>query len=137
MLLSVVIAVAVGVFGLFGFAAETPDGATVEARVVTGAACDSAGGTETVKLTVAGRERQARFDGCGHQPGEPVEVRVPGNPPRSDRDLLVQAAQAATGAGDQSRPVGLILLVLSGIAGAGYALLVVPGLGRILRAQMP
>jgi hypothetical protein len=121
-LLGIGIAVVVGAFGLFGFAPPVPAATRVEARVITGVGCDQGGGAETVAFTLDGRERRARFDGCGHQPGEPVEVAVPAG--HGDGELTVHAARATTGAAGPRRAVGLVLLVVSGIAGAGYAYLV-------------
>lgn len=127
-LLGTGIAVVVGAFGLFGFSPPVPEATRVEARVIAGTPCDQQGGTETVTFTLDGRERQACFDGCGHQPGEPVEVAVPVG--AADADLVVHAAQATTGDAGPRRSVGLGLLVVSGMAGAGYAYLVRFGLVR-------
>lgn len=118
--LSVAIAVVVSLLGLFGPDAE--QGTTVQATVVTGAPCDRAGATETVTFKQAGRDRQARFDGCGHAKGEPVDITVPAG--ATGDDLVVHAAQAAVGDREAGAGLGLLLLVLSGIVGAGYAFLV-------------
>lgn len=131
-LLSIAIAVVVGAFGLFGFSPAVSEAIRVEARVVTGVGCDQRGETETVSFTLDGRERRARFDGCGHQPGEPVEVAVPAA--AGDGDLIVHAAQATTGDAGPRRSAGLVLLVISGIAGAGYAYLV--RFGGLVRPPM-
>ena len=122
LILSVMIAVIIGTLGWFGFATGDSDvGRQVEARVVTGRPCDQPG-TEVVAFQQDGRERQANFDGCGHQPGEPVQVRVP-----SATATLVHAADATTGEGNHGRDLGLLLLTVSGIAGAGYGLLIQRG----------
>lgn len=119
------IAVIIGTLGWFGFATgDAAAGRQVEATVVTGAPCDQPGGTEVVSFQQDGRDRQATFDGCGHQEGEPVVVRVPS----SAADVIVHAADATTGEGDDGRRLGLLLLVVSGIVGAGYALLMWPEL---------
>jgi hypothetical protein len=80
-----------------------------------------------------GRERQARFDGCGHQAGEPVQVRVPA----AAQDTIVHAADATPGEGNHGRGLGLLLLTASGIAGAGYGLLLRPDLRTRLGPLRP
>lgn len=123
MILSVVIAVLVGSYGLFGFSTgDSAGGRDVEAKVVTAAPCDPPGAMEIVSFTVDGRERQATLDGCGHQPNEPVRITVPANA-GSAANLLVRTASANPGEGDDGRRLGLFLLVLAGIASAGYGLL--------------
>jgi hypothetical protein len=120
-ILSVVIAVLVGTLGLFGFATgESGGGRTVEARVVEAKACDQAGAMETVEFTVDGRQRRAKFDGCGHQQDEQVTITLPA---QSAPDMVVRSAGATTGAEDNGRGLGLILLVVAGIAGGTYGVL--------------
>lgn len=121
LLLSVAIAAIIGTFGWFGFSsADAAGGRVVGATVVAARACDRTGtGTmETVRFTVDGRDREATLDACGHQPDEPVEVRV-----GSDAGV-VHTAGAAAGESDNGRRLGLVLLVIAGIAGAAYGLLV-------------
>jgi hypothetical protein len=118
--LGVLIAVAANTIGVFGAAPED-QGITVSATVVNGAPCDRADATETVKFTMAGKAHQARYDGCGHAKDEPVEVRVPtGTLPD---DLVVHAADAAMGDSEPGEGLGLLLIVVSGTAGATYAYL--------------
>jgi hypothetical protein len=120
-LLGVIIAVLVNMLGLLG--AEADDsGRTVSATVVTGAPCTADRASETVTFTLDGRERDARFDGCGHQEGEPVEIAVPPN--ADDDNLVVHAAQATTGTDGPGAGLPFVLIILSGVAGAGYAFLV-------------
>jgi len=119
--LGVLIAVLVSVLGVFG-ASAVDQGTTVRATVVTGASCDKLGATETVKFTAAGEDDQVRFDGCGHAKGEPVSVMVPAGP--LGKDLVVHAAEAAVGDSEDGEGLGLLLIVVSGIAGAAYAFLV-------------
>ncbi len=119
--LGVLIAVLVSVLGLFG-TAEQDHGTTTKATVVTGTPCDRSGATETVSFRAAGKDHKARFDGCGHTKGEPVEVTVPAAP--LPADLVVHAAEAAVGDSEDGEGLGLLLIVVSGIAGAGYAFLV-------------
>lgn len=121
MLLAVVIAVLANLFGLLG--GEVDDaGRTVSATVVTGAPCTDSGASETVTFTLDGREREGRFDGCGHQEGELVEIAVPQNV--GDDDLVVHAAEATTGTDGPGSGVPFVLIILSGMAGACYAFLV-------------
>jgi hypothetical protein len=117
----VLIAVAVSVSGLFGTSPED-SGSTVRASVVTGAPCDRPGATEKVRFTVAGKSHQARFDGCGHAENEPVDVTVPAGPLPSD--LVVHAADAAVGDPESGEGLGLLLIVVSGVAGAAYAFVI-------------
>jgi len=120
--LGVLIAVVVSVFGLFGFAAADTAGSTVTARVTTGAPCDRPDGMETVTFKAGGKERTARFDGCGHGTGEPVEITLPAD--AGAEGLVVHSADAAVGSTDSADQLGLLLIVLSGVAGAGYAFVV-------------
>jgi hypothetical protein len=120
-LLGVLIAVLVSVFGLFGTSTED-QGSTVLARVVTGVACVEADATETVAFTAGGRRHRVRFDGCGHARDEPVAVTVPAG--SVDGNVVVHSADAAVGDSRDGEGLGLLLIVVSGIAGAGYAFLV-------------
>lgn len=120
-LLAVVIAVLANLFGLLGDEVDHA-GRTVSATVVTGAPCTASGASETVRFTLDGTEHEARFDGCGHQEGEAVEIDVPPNV--TDDDLVVHAAQATTGTDGPGSGLPFVLIILSGMAGAGYAFLV-------------
>ena len=95
--------------------------------------CDPPGAMETVRFTLDGGTHEASFDGCGHGTDEEVDVLVgPGND-------VVHAADAAVGQGRYGRRLGFLLLIASGIAGAGYFLLVrrgprgtpLPALGQL------
>lgn len=121
MLLAVVIAVLANLFGLLG-ADGGEAGRTVSATVVTGAPCTESGAAETVTFTLDGRDREARFDGCGHQEGEPVQIAVP--PDAGADNLTVHAAQATTGTDGPGSGLLFVLIILSGLAGGGYAVLV-------------
>jgi hypothetical protein len=121
--LSVLVAVVVSALGLLGFSSAAEDGGTrVAATVTAGAPCSKAGATETVTFKINGAERRARFDGCGHTKGEPVEILVPPGPPRDD--LVVHSAAAAVGDSAPGEGLGLVFVVASGLAGAGYAFLI-------------
>ncbi len=119
--LGVLVAMAVSMSGLFGSSPED-SGTTVRANVVSGVPCNRPGATETVKFTVAGKSHQARYDGCGHAKNEPVEVKVPAGP--VPKGLVVHAADAAKGDSENGEGLGLLLIVFSGMAGAGYAFLI-------------
>jgi hypothetical protein len=119
--LGVLIAVLVSTVGLFG-ASQEDQGTTTRATVVSGVSCDRAGATETVSFTAGGKDHRAKFDGCGHTKGEPVDVTVPVGPLHAD--LIVHAADAAVGDSKDGEGLGLLLIVVSGTAGACYAFLV-------------
>jgi hypothetical protein len=120
LLLAIVAAVLANTLGLSGFTASTGGGGTrVTATVTAGAPCTTSGASERVTFTIDGREREARFDGCGHADGEQVEITVP-----AGDDSLVQAAQATVGAGVPGAGVGSLLLVTASLAGGGYAFLI-------------
>jgi hypothetical protein len=103
--------------------------------VVAAQPCDQ-GAMETVLLPLDGRQLQATLDGCGHQQDEPVRVTVPPN--AAATNLVVRLADAYTGEGDDGRRLGLLLLVLAGVASGVYGLLYyrgprgkgLPALGR-------
>ncbi len=120
-LLGTLIATAVGIAGLFGASVED-QGSTVEARVVAGSPCDKPGATEKVRFTMDEKDHEVRFDGCGHAEEERVAVTVPNGPLTGD--LVVHAAEAAVGDSKDGEGLGLLLIVVSGMAGAGYAFLV-------------
>ncbi len=123
LLLSVAIAAIVGLAGLFGATVSTADaGTSVPAKVATGAPCSQPNAAETVTFRYRGDDRQARFDGCGHAKGEPVEILLPAGPITDS--TVVQAAGTAVGGGVAGEGLASVLLVTSGIAGAGYAFLV-------------
>lgn len=132
-LLGALIATVVSASGLFGSSPED-QGTKVRATVVTGVPCDRPGATETVRFTVSGRAQQARYDGCGHTKDERVEVTVPTGPLPSD--LVVHAADAAKGDREDGEGLGLLLIVVSGVAGACYAFLVRRG-PRTARLPVP
>jgi hypothetical protein len=123
LLLSVAIASMVSVLGLFGLAAAADDtGTRVSAKVATEAPCNRPNASEIVSFKYQGQDRQARFDGCGHAKGEPVEILLPPGPVVNS--MVVQSASAAVGDGAPGEGLALVLLVISGLAGAGFAFLV-------------
>ena len=119
-LLGVLIAVVVSLSGVFG---SSPDqGTKIRATVVTGVPCNRPGAAESVTFSHAGKAHLARYDGCGHTKDERLEVTVPTG--RLPADLVVHAADAATGDSEDGEGLGLLLIVMSGVAGAAYAFLV-------------
>ena len=138
-LLSVVLSLVAGAFGwIAAHSADLVPTHQVVARVVTALPCNPPGGMERVKFTLDGREHQANLDACGHEPDEPIDIRV-----SSATDLAVPAAEAASGQGRYGRRLGELLLILAGVSGAGYTLLLrrgprgtpMPVLGTLDRAQ--
>lgn len=123
LLLAVASATLASTLGLTGFTASAENvGTRVTATVSAGVPCGgSAATTETVTYGADGRERRARFDGCGHTEGELVEITVP---PDAPDDVLVHSAGATVGDGAPGEGLGGVLLVAAALAGAGYAFLV-------------
>jgi hypothetical protein len=107
--------------GLFGLSEAAPVTTKVNATVTRGAGCGQAPNGEIVTFTMDGKQHQAKFDGCGHRDGEPVDVSVPADD--GGPDMVVHAAEAATGESDSWRPVAFILFLLSSFAGGGFAYL--------------
>lgn len=116
--LSVLLAALAGAVGVFR--GDEVTGRPVPATVVAGASCTGANPREKVEFTVGGRRHRANFDGCGHLENERVAVSVPAGP--VDGNLTVRAANAAVGDGG-GEGLGPLLMVLGGMAGAGYAFL--------------
>jgi hypothetical protein len=119
--LGVLIAVLVSHIGFFGSSQED-QGQKTRASVVAGVPCASAGAMETVTFKSGGKDLRARFDGCGHAKGEAVDVTVPTGP--AGGDPVVHAADAAVGDGQTGDGLALLLIVVSGMAGALFAFLV-------------
>ncbi|MGQ0837669.1 hypothetical protein [Actinokineospora sp.] len=112
---AVFVAVLIALTGALGLWSSAPlTHARTTATVVTGVPCTPPGATEEVTYSRDGAERRAPLDACGHQSGESVEIAV------RDDDPVVHLARATTGAATDARPMGLVLLVFAGIAGAGF-----------------
>lgn len=113
------IAVVVGSFGWFGFGeGESAGGQVMPAKVIRSEPCNPPGAMETVEFTVGGQTRRADFNGCGHRDGEPVDIRLTAG------NSVVGAADATTGSSDTGEGLGLVLLVVAGVAGAAGGVLV-------------
>jgi hypothetical protein len=118
LLLSVMVTIGASVAGWLGVAAGDEGSTRVDAWVVRGEPCASAGSMELIRFTLDGQERTGQLDGCGHAVDELVEVRVGAS------GEVGHAAQAAAGQGRYGRRLGEVLLVLAGVAGASYSLLI-------------
>jgi hypothetical protein len=122
-LLSVAIAAIVNTAGLAGFSGGSDESGTrVAARVSTSSPCNRPNAFEIVTFRYEGENVQARLDGCGHAKGEPVDVTLPPGP--FVESMVVQTAGTATADTSRGEGLGLVMLVASGLAGAGYAFLV-------------
>jgi hypothetical protein len=107
--------------GLLGITNEVA-GAPVQAEVTKPAPCDRPDAKETVKFTVGGKAHEGTLDGCGHGPGERVEVAVPDVV--ADRGpVAVTLADTSTGSADARRPLGLALLVFACFSGGMFVYL--------------
>ncbi|MGH3761706.1 hypothetical protein [Actinophytocola sp.] len=141
LLLSVAAAAIVNVLGIFGFTAPDADAGTrVSARVATGTPCDLPNAVEIVTFEHEGDDREVRLSGCGHAEGEPVDIMLPPGPVVNS--MVVRSAGVAAVDRTRGEGLGLVLLVASGWAGAGYAFLVRRGprgrpLPRSLRLSRP
>ncbi|MEV4318561.1 hypothetical protein [Actinocrispum sp. NPDC049592] len=102
--------------GLFGLS-EAPATTQVSATVTKGAGCGASDG-EIVTFKQDGQEHQAKFDACGHRDGEPVSVSVPAGD--LGPDLVVHAAEAATGDNGFNRALAFLLFLASSLAGGAF-----------------
>ncbi|GAB3284841.1 hypothetical protein [Parasphingorhabdus pacifica] len=93
-----------------------------EAVVIDSAPCGTSTEGDLVEVRVGGETRRARFDGCGHLPGQKLAVRVPA---ASGENLVVRPAERPSSG--LSERVTWVLLSLSGVAGGGYAMLLRSG----------
>ncbi|OLF16521.1 hypothetical protein BU204_16230 [Actinophytocola xanthii] len=120
-LLAVVVGAVADLLDLTGTPAPAPlSGRRVTATVVVGASCDAPGADERVRFTLDGSEREARFDGCGHVEGEPVEIALPAD---LSGEIVVSAAQTVRGEVVVGKGLGALLLVVSAAAGAAFVFL--------------
>jgi hypothetical protein len=124
--------------GLFGLSDATLVTTQVNATVTRGTGCGQAADGEIVTFVQDGKEHQAKLDGCGHREGEPVDVSVPAG--ASGPDIVVHAAQAATGDSDWRRPVAFLLFLASSLAGGAFIHLwfnVLPPMAPVTRKKKP
>ncbi|KAA2263814.1 hypothetical protein F0L68_09075 [Solihabitans fulvus] len=102
-------------------ASTTDGGQPVSATVVTPAPCEGANAYDTVELKLGNDVRQARLNGCGHRKGEVVDVLLPSN---TDGQFQVETADSRPTAVNLHRRLSALLLCLSALAGASYAVAV-------------
>ncbi|WP_132119586.1 hypothetical protein [Actinocrispum wychmicini] len=105
--------------GLFGLSTAAPATTQVSATVKKGVGCGQAGDGEVVTFRQNGQEHEAKFDGCGHQDGESVDVSVPTGP--TGPGMVVHAAEATTGDSGSSRGLAFVFFLLSSFAGGAFA----------------
>jgi hypothetical protein len=96
----------------------TVSGERVTAEVLTSTSCGAPDAHDTVRFTAGGETREARLDGCGHAEGETFEVIVPAGA------TTVMVAGAVPEGVPLATRLNALLLVLSAVAGGGYAFLV-------------
>lgn len=144
LLLSIAVAAVVNTFGVFGFTRPAENtGTRVSARVSTGTPCTLPNTFEIVTFEHEGDDREVRLDGCGHAEGEPIDIVLPPGPVVNS--MVVRSAGVAVVDRAPGEGVALVLLVASGMAGAGYAFLVrrgprsraLPPALRLVRSPVP
>ncbi|WP_424184436.1 hypothetical protein ACOBQX_21335 [Actinokineospora sp. G85] len=86
---------------------------TASATVVAGSPCSSPS-PELVRFDDNGTERTAPLDACGHSAGEIVEISLGS----SETAHLISANIGTT---FDARPIGVVLMICAGIAGAAAA----------------
>jgi hypothetical protein len=92
----------------------------VMATVTASASCQGADSEDSISFTMDGTTHQAKLNGCGHRPGEAVEVLVPAG---YDANTAFAQADATPGdsAGLSHRIAFLLLIVATAVGGAcGY-----------------
>ncbi len=97
------------------------------ATVVTSSPCSMSQAKDVVEVEVDGQKRQAKLDGCGHQPGEKLQVALPES--LGTGELVVLPAGAAPTSGGPVSRLDSVLLALACVAGALY--------GFLLRIRLP
>jgi hypothetical protein len=111
-LFSILVAILISLTGALGLWSTSADAWRTQATIVTSVPCGDPGQAEEVTFHRDGHEQRARLDACGHLRGETIEIAV---------GDTVSVAKATAGAQTDARPIGVILCVFAGIAGAGFA----------------
>lgn len=94
---------------------------TAQATVTRKAACNAADPYDTVTFRAGGKQQRARLNACGNGKGSQVRIVVPGN---VGSETVVSMAVTEQGTlPDGYRRIGVALLVLGCLGGAGYAFL--------------
>ena len=90
----------------------------VAARVLQSAPCGGRGSPgDLVEVRTGGGVRQQRFDGCGHTPGEQLQVLLPKNPSGKAKPA---GSESGSSGGER---LMWVLLTVAAVAGGGYGLL--------------
>lgn len=105
-------------------------GQRVEATVVKPASC-GARDLDRIEVTVDGKVRQAKLDGCGHREGEKLDVLLPSD---TSGDFTAQTAGAVSDSAPLSKRLETLMLCLSGLAGGFYVYLVSKPVPRLRSA---
>lgn len=119
--LACVAAVVVVLWVLAGFAGShqspTSGYQQLVATVTKSASCQGTDANDSISFTLAGQQHQAKLNGCGHSPGEKVNVLVPAG---FDGATIVPLADAAPGnSSGLSHRVAFILLIVATVVGGG------------------
>lgn len=102
-------------------ARDTSELRRTTATVVESRPCGGNSPGDLVSVRVDGVERKARFDGCGHNRGQRLDVVVPRAP---GADFVVRPADGATSQVEQvSSRVTWVLATVAAVAGGGYAVM--------------
>ncbi len=111
---SVLVSFLLAMAGALGhWSTSTAGPLTASATVVVGSPCSSPS-PEQVRFDDEGTERTVPLDACGHAEGEIVEISIGSN----ETAHLVTANVGTT---FDARPIGVVLMICAGIAGAAAA----------------
>jgi len=122
--LGCVAVVVIALWILSGYAGDhssaTSGDTRVRATVRTAASCQGTDNNDSISFAVDGVRHLAKLDGCGHQPGEVMDVLVPAS---FNGDTVLETADAAPGdsSGLSHRVAFLLLVLATAVGGAcGY-----------------
>jgi hypothetical protein len=116
--------VGAAVFAWSGSGTSEAGGERVTSTVVTPVACSAPGAHDIVTLTVGGTERRAKLDGCGHFPGETVDVLAPAD--LTDGGTVMVATATPESPADVPARLAVLLLVLASLAGGLLGFVLAP-----------
>jgi len=120
--LACVAVVVIALWILSGYAGShtsaTSGDTQVSATVRTSASCTGSDNNDTISFRIAGAIHLAKLDGCGHQPGETMDVLVPA---AYNGNTVLAMADAAPGdsSGLSHRVAFLLLVLATGVGGMG------------------
>lgn len=126
---AIVVAVGIGVGAVVYFLVPSAlgpyDPATaghvVEATVTHKAPCGTSDPHDTVSFTTGGAKQQAKLNACGHSKGATVRILAPDEVTKGTLVSLAVTEKGTIPVG--YRRIGVALLVLGCVAGAGYSFL--------------